>query len=134
MTANSFLDSNIVVYAFDIRDSIKRKIALNLLLTNPFISSQVIVESHNASIKKLKVPSQICDDNVIVLCNTCQVVSLNETIVRSAISLKNKYSFSFLDSMIIATALAANCTTLYSEDMQHNQIIENTLTIINPFI
>lgn len=37
------------------------------------------------------------------------------------------------DSLIIATALEASCTTLYSEDMQHGQLIENKLLIINPF-
>jgi predicted nucleic acid-binding protein len=35
--------------------------------------------------------------------------------------------------MIVASALENNCTTLYSEDMQHQQIIENQLLIINPF-
>jgi len=35
--------------------------------------------------------------------------------------------------MILATALENGCNIVFSEDMQHNQMIENQLTIINPF-
>jgi len=49
------------------------------------------------------------------------------------LDIKGRYRFSFYDSLIIAAALEANCQTLYSEDMQHGQIIE-TLTIQNPFL
>ena len=44
-----------------------------------------------------------------------------------------KYKYSYYDSLIIAAALESKCTVLYSEDMQHDQIIESTLQIINPF-
>jgi predicted nucleic acid-binding protein len=37
------------------------------------------------------------------------------------------------DSLIIATSLQRNCSILYSEDMQHNQVIEDKLRIVNPF-
>jgi predicted nucleic acid-binding protein len=48
--------------------------------------------------------------------------------------LRDSYSFSYWDSLIVAAALDAGCTTLFSEDMQHGQKIESGLTIINPFI
>jgi predicted nucleic acid-binding protein len=44
-----------------------------------------------------------------------------------------KYGFSFWDSMMVASALNNHCSVLYSEDLQHNQIIEDRLQIINPF-
>lgn len=47
--------------------------------------------------------------------------------------LKNKYDFSYYDSLIISAALQIGCNILFTEDMQNGQIIENTLTIINPF-
>jgi predicted nucleic acid-binding protein len=40
--------------------------------------------------------------------------------------------FSFYDSVIVASALLAECKVLYSEDLQH-QVIEKRLTVINPF-
>ena len=47
---------------------------------------------------------------------------------------KDKYSFSFYDSMIIAAALECDCKILYSEDMHHGKVIDRRLTIFNPFI
>jgi predicted nucleic acid-binding protein len=35
--------------------------------------------------------------------------------------------------MMVAAALIAGCTTLYSEDLQHSQLIDEQLTVINPF-
>ena len=49
------------------------------------------------------------------------------------IEIKEKYKLQFYDSMILATALENGCNILFSEDMQHNQVIEDRLTIINPF-
>ena len=40
----------------------------------------------------------------------------------------------FVDSLMISSALLNNCNILYSEDLQHNQLIENQLQIINPFL
>jgi len=44
-----------------------------------------------------------------------------------------KYKYQYYDSLIIATAIENGCSILYSEDMQHNQNIENKLVIVNPF-
>ena len=45
-----------------------------------------------------------------------------------------KYNYSFYDSLIIAAAIESGCSILYSEDMQHNQLIEEKLKIVNPFL
>jgi predicted nucleic acid-binding protein len=50
-----------------------------------------------------------------------------------ACDIAKRYGFSFYDSLIIAAVLENNCTILYSEDLQHNQVIEQRLRIINPF-
>ena len=55
------------------------------------------------------------------------------TIIK-ACEIAERYRFSFYDSMIITAALESNCEILYSEDMQHNQTIDDTLKIINPFL
>ncbi|MBC8485458.1 MAG: hypothetical protein H8D45_05400 [Bacteroidetes bacterium] len=47
--------------------------------------------------------------------------------------LKEKYHYSVYDSLILASAIEADCTILFSEDLHHNQLIENKLRIINPF-
>lgn len=51
-----------------------------------------------------------------------------------AIQLAQRYGFSWFDSLIVAAALECGCHTLYSEDLQHGQLLENTLRVVNPFI
>ncbi len=65
--------------------------------------------------------------------SSCRIVLDNSELFLTASYLRNRYSFSYWDSLIVAAALNGNCSTIYTEDMQHGQIIENTLTIINPF-
>lgn len=48
--------------------------------------------------------------------------------------LGERLGYSHYDSQIIAAALACDCAVLYSEDMQHGQLIDGTLTIVNPFV
>ena len=48
--------------------------------------------------------------------------------------LRFEYNLSFWDSLVVASALENNCTALYTEDMQHQQIIKNQLTVINPLL
>ena len=50
-----------------------------------------------------------------------------------AAEIAERYRFSFYDSVVIASALQSNCKILYSEDPQHQQVIEKQLTVINPF-
>ena len=51
----------------------------------------------------------------------------------SSRALAERYSFSIYDAMIVASALVAGCTTLWSEDMQDGLLVEGQLRIINPF-
>lgn len=64
----------------------------------------------------------------------CKIVHSNVSQHLLASRLRDSYSFSYWDSLIVAAALDAGCTTLFSEDMQHGQKIENALTVINPFV
>ena len=59
---------------------------------------------------------------------------LDNITIESGLHIHFKYKYSYYDSLIIAATLQNECSVLYSEDLQHNQKIEKTLTIINPFI
>jgi len=61
------------------------------------------------------------------------VQAITLAIVQRAFAIKDKRGFSYWDIAIIAAALSAGCTILYSEDMQHGAMIEN-LRIHNPFV
>jgi predicted nucleic acid-binding protein len=61
------------------------------------------------------------------------VVELDKHILTSASDLRDRYNFSYWDSLIVSSALAAKADVLYSEDMHHGLIVGSQLEIINPF-
>jgi predicted nucleic acid-binding protein len=59
---------------------------------------------------------------------------MEQETLMTASELRQRYSVSFWDSLVISSALQANVPVLYSEDLQHEQVIEDRLKIINPFV
>lgn len=62
------------------------------------------------------------------------IIDLDSHLVIDALTINNRHQYSYWDSLIIATALKSNADILYSEDMHHTHVIDNKLTIINPFL
>lgn len=81
---------------------------------------------------------QFTKPNLLVLwanfLRDCNVIPSDSQSFHRAIQLVNHYNFQLFDALIVAYALNANCEIFYSEDMQHNMLVENKLTIINPFL
>jgi len=136
-----FIDTNIFVYAFlDTDDSsqhAKHLKAVEFLKqfdadSQVIISTQVLSEYYSALLKN-KISDEDIQESAKQLVNSIEVVSVSKKIVMDSYSIKNKYRYSYWDSLIISSALQSNCTVLYSEDLQHSQKIENQLSIINPF-
>ena len=69
-----------------------------------------------------------------LLIGLTRLVEVRMSEVRAAWSIADRYGFGHFDSLILATALAAGCTALYTEDLQHGQVIEGRLTLVNPFL
>lgn len=129
---SNFLDSNIVLYSLG-DDEAKRTIAQSLLETRPWISTQVISEcSHVLRRKQAMKPSGVAAILETLLL-AVRYIEVNLVDVRQAWSLAQRYGFSHYDSLIVATALKARCTTLYTEDLQHDQLIDGQLRLCNPF-
>jgi predicted nucleic acid-binding protein len=127
-----FLDSNVVIYALGM-DQVKKRISVDLLNQHPFISVQVVNEVVNVSIKKLKMANSEAYEIGRMLINKCNIVSLNERTVLKGFEISERYRFSFWDSLIIAAALENECSILYTEDLHHNQSIEEEMIIKNPY-
>jgi predicted nucleic acid-binding protein len=140
MPAN-FIDTNIWLYRLfnDLRIEAaererKRTIAISITeKTNPIVSTQVINEVSSNLLKKAKFDEERIKSVIQSLYNRCQVVEFNLTILEAASNLRTQYHLSFWDSLIVASALSAGASILYSEDMQDGLIIVNQLTLINPF-
>lgn len=137
MSAEDFLDSNVLVYLFDQVEPAKRERAEQLVsqcLSNGSgcISYQVVQETLNVLVRRLGVShadvSQFMDDVLIPLWQVYPSPSL----YRTTLSIHSRYGFSFYDSLIVAAALETGCTRLYTEDLQDEQRI-GPLTVVNPF-
>ncbi|MFM9970181.1 MAG: PIN domain-containing protein [Burkholderiales bacterium] len=129
-----FLDTNVLVYAYSAQDSAKREIARTLTEADgATISTQVLSELANVLIKRFGVPANEVRKRLLSIANACTVVQITPSIVLDALRVVERYQFGFFDSQIIATALASTVSTLYTEDLQANQIIDGTLTIRSPF-
>jgi predicted nucleic acid-binding protein len=134
-----FIDSNVFVYLFAADDPTKQEAAAALvrtaLETGANISYQVVQETLNVITRKLPVPASTEDAREFldaVLIPLWRVMP-TEAFYNRALDIQARYRYSFYDSLIIAGALAAGCTRLYSEDLRHGQQIEG-VTIQNPFL
>ena len=132
MSAKPFLDSNIVIYAFSSNDARNRK-AEALLEAGGVISVQVLNEFVNVLHRK---QGRNWDEigaalGVLkILLDPAQPLTIE--VHEAAVDIARGYGLSIYDSLIVAAALRAGCSVLYSEDLQHGQTIEQ-LTIRNPF-
>ncbi len=134
-----FIDTNVFLYLFDETDAAKRRAAEELVRAGlesgaATISFQVVQEILNIVTRKLRTPASL--DQARRLLDTVLVpmwrVMPTQALYHRALDIHVRYQFSFYDALMVAAALAAGCTRLYSEDLQHGQRIEG-LTIENPF-
>ena len=135
MNVKIFSDTNILIYAFSKNEGVKQQKALEVLDNSWLtISTQVIREFISVGTIKHKQPLEKIVSQVRNIVDLADVVNEDMNLIDKAIEIHQKYKFRFYDSLIIASAITANCKTLYSEDMHHGQVIEGTLTIANPFV
>ena len=130
--ASAFLDSNVVLYLMS-ADGSKAERAESLLNASPVVSVQVLNEVANVSRRKLSLSWNEVADLLAAVRAHCTVEPLTVATHEQGIALAREFSLSLYDAMIVASALAANCTTLYSEDMQHGLVVDRRLKIRNPF-
>lgn len=134
MTA--FLDSNVILYGLGKSEPVKGPIARRLLAGRPgsVISTQVLNECSQVLRRKWGYsPSEVTAvlEEVIGLTDV-HTVDMED--IRRAWGLAERHGFSHYDCVILAAALSAGCSVLYSEDMQHGQRIDGRLSIVNPFL
>lgn len=140
MSGRDFVDTNIWLYALvepqRAPDSDKHRRAALFIsgLIRPVISSQVVRELCRNLLKKSAIAEPDLQRLIHDWYPRCELYASNEEQHLLASRLRQTASFSFWDSLIVAAALDAGCSTLYSEDMQHGQLVEGRLTITNPLL
>jgi predicted nucleic acid-binding protein len=137
MTAKVFFDTNLWVYYYA-KDPLDKVTVVSDLITahrrSLLLSSQVLGEFYNVVTRK-KIFTKPQAANILgSLVDTFPIQGIESSHVLQATIISDRYGYTYWDSLILATALLANCTIVYSEDMQHNQLVESQLRIVNPFV
>ncbi len=127
------IDTNILLYAIDDFYPDKQNVSLKILLEEPSICTQNISEFINVCLRKWKVPKQKVATLLTTFLTQCNYVPVSETALLNATLIMSRYDFQFFDAIVIASAIDSGCTILYSEDLSSGQLIEDRLTVINPF-
>lgn len=133
MTGRPFFDTNFVLYAYTPSESYTQR-AEQLLLQGGEISVQVLNEIVSVARRKLKMNwgqvRQLIQDTLLFCPHPRP---LTADLHLHAIRISERYGFAIWDGLIVASALDADCDMLYTEDMQHGQVIEG-IRIVNPFL
>ena len=139
MSAEFFIDTNVFIYHLDSSDARKHKIAERIVRDalereNACISFQVVQECLNTILRKAEVAldAQGARAYLDAVLTPLMKGAANVALYQRALDIQSRWRFGFYDSLIVASALAAGCERLLTEDLQHGQRIE-TLTVENPF-
>ncbi len=140
MNGKSFLDTNVIVYAFDHTYPKKSKIAQRLIADGvadkqSVISYQVVQEFINVALRgfRVSIAKSDLESFVLTVLFPMTAVTWAPSLTIQALRIQAAHHFTWYDSLIVAAALQGGCTVLHSEDLQHGQRV-GALTFENPFI
>jgi len=133
----AFLDTNVLVYAFDRRDERKRATARALLAdasANWTISSQVLSEFFWVVTRKLSptVPESVAEEAVNLIAAQMNVVAVDALLVTSAVAIARSHKLALWDAQLLAAARRANSLTILTEDLGHGAVLAG-VTVVDPF-
>jgi predicted nucleic acid-binding protein len=132
MIEKSFIDTNVLIYCH-VEDSSRTTRADEIVEQSHIASTQVFNEYARILLEKLRWPA---DDVLVALRLVEQRLDIHQVDTGTAVfavELGKRYKFSWWDALIVASALEADCTTLWTEDMQDGLLVDDRLTIRNPF-
>ena len=131
--ADAFFDTSVLCYLLG-GDSTRADRVEELLLRRGTINIQVLNEFAAAALRKRALTLAELREFLGSIRELCITQALTVDTHERGLEIVERYGYSLYDSMIIAAALQAECRTLYSEDLQHGQVIDKRLTVINPFV
>jgi predicted nucleic acid-binding protein len=136
MTVRFFVDTNVIVYTRDQNAPEKREQAIEWLAEISarqaiVISPQVLNEAMRVFVEKFELDPGDLQRFCRGIASWCTGPNDPE-VTEAALSARSKWKFAWWDCTIVASALAANCDYLLTEDLQNGQMLES-LTVVNPF-
>jgi predicted nucleic acid-binding protein len=137
MSGPDFLDTNILVYAYDPVDRVKQRVARDLvrqaLAGGVVLSAQVLAEFAATLLHKMSPPALPRDVNsVLDALAPIPLILPDAELVRRAIRVRSEYGLHFYDGMIVAAAERGGCSRIWSEDLNAGQSYFG-IAVENPF-
>jgi predicted nucleic acid-binding protein len=133
VNADRFFDTNVLVYAYSKEDH-RTAAARQLVFDGGVVGVQALNEFASVARAKLGftwAEVQEAIDKIVILCPNPRPLGIETHL--HALRLSRRYGFSIWDSLIVAAAAEARCTSLYTEDLKHGQIVDG-VRIVNPFL
>jgi len=137
MTTEVFVDSNLWLYQLlDFQSAEKAEKVRSAIarIDRVVISHQVLVEIGANLVKKSKLPEVVIRGHLADVIACSDLIAVDGRVIFRASTIRETGSWSYWDSLIIAAALESGCAELWSEDLQHGQVINGRLRIVNPLI
>lgn len=130
----AFIDTNILIYLYTSTEDSKRLRAASLLLDHdPYISTQVLNELTSVLIRKYNFSWETIRNVFDEISTAFTIYTVTEDTIRSAYAIGERYKYSYYDSLIVTSSIESGCEILFTEDLHHDQVINNSLIIKNPF-
>ena len=133
MSDKAFFDTNVLIYIVGQTDE-RTAAAEAVVAGGGIVSVQVLNELASVARRKLEMTWDEIGEALAAIRVFCpSPVPLTIDTHETGLRIAAKYRFHIYDALVAAAALEAECTILYSEDLQDGQIIDGRLTIRNPF-
>ena len=138
MSDRIFIDSNVIVYAYDKNEPSKQSLAQKLLLSaiqeeSAVLSAQVLGEFFVVVTSKIHNPLSIEEaEKIIDILSILPVAEIDLPLVKQAIETQKRYGLSYWDSLIVSAAERTGCAKIISEDLNDGQKYNNII-VENPF-
>jgi predicted nucleic acid-binding protein len=128
-----FFDTSVLLYLlsedFDKADRVE-----HLLAERCTISVQVLNEFAAVALRKLRMPLGDVREILDTVRAVCSVEAVTVATHDRGLAIHERYRFSLCDSILVSSALIVGAKVLYSEDLQHGQVIDGQLQVVNPFL
>ena len=138
MTTRRFFDTNILLYALGLptgspKDA-RNEAAFRLLTEGGRVSVQILNEFADLLARKLRLPWARIEEVLSLTEGLCgKALPLTAEAQKNAVSIASRLGYRIHDAMVVASAREAGCEVIYTEDLQHGQVIEG-VRIVNPFL
>jgi predicted nucleic acid-binding protein len=133
MNDKAFFDTNVLIYVVGQKDE-RTQPAEALIASGGVVSVQILNELVSVARRKLGMTWEEIGEALAAIRALCpSPVPLTIETHEAALRIAAQYGYHIYDALVAAAALEADCTTLYSEDLQDGQVIDGRLTIRNPF-